>query len=183
MILLLLSTLSIAFQHLDKADGCVTGLVRLTNEDRGRVEVCVNNTWGTVCQNGFIGNDADVICHQLGYPSVRTYHYDAYYGEGDGPIWFDRLLCYGDELTLFQCSSRGVGVHSCGHFQDVSIECNLNKRGVCVVGDVRLAGSSRNSSGRVEVCFKHVFDNVWGTVCGDGWDDADASVVCRMLNY
>jgi deleted-in-malignant-brain-tumors protein 1 len=71
-----------------------------------------------------------------------------------------------------------VGVHSCGHFQDVSIECNLGKRGVCVAGDVRLAGSPRNSSGRVEVCF-----GSWGTVCGDGWDDADASVVCRMLNY
>ena len=34
------------------------------------------------------------------------------------------------------------------------------------------------SAGRVEVCF----DNAYGSVCNDRWDEADASVVCRQLD-
>ena len=33
----------------------------------GRVEICLNETWGTVCRNNWDKLDSTVVCKQLGY--------------------------------------------------------------------------------------------------------------------
>ena len=48
----------------------------------------------------------------------------------------------------------------------------------CTEGDVRLLEGSTNREGRVEICK----NNVWGTVCDNGWGVTDARVVCRQLD-
>ena len=49
---------------------CTDGKLRLRNgylTGEGRVEICINNAWGTVCDNGWNNADASVVCRELGY--------------------------------------------------------------------------------------------------------------------
>lgn len=51
---------------------CTDGDVRLIRdgletEFEGRVEVCVNNAWGTVSSRNFDDLEVQVICHQKGF--------------------------------------------------------------------------------------------------------------------
>ena len=105
---------------------CNDGDLRLVNGDQseGRVEICFNNLWGTICDDFWDILDARVACRQLGFAdAVRPTRF-ASFGQGTGPIYLDNLMCVGNESRLQDCRHNGVGTHNCFHFEDAGVECS-----------------------------------------------------------
>ena len=58
---------------------CTHGQIRLrggSNNRTGRVEICVDGTWGTVCDDGWSYNGARVACRQLGFPTLGEIEFE-----------------------------------------------------------------------------------------------------------
>jgi len=51
--------------------GCTNDTIRLVggrSSNEGRVEICINGVWGSVCDDNWDNYDARVVCRQLGLP-------------------------------------------------------------------------------------------------------------------
>ncbi|XP_053120391.1 deleted in malignant brain tumors 1 protein-like [Hemicordylus capensis] len=154
--------------------GVVCSELRLVNGSSncsGRVEVLHNQQWGTICDKNWDPKEAEVVCRQMGCGVPLGVHTRAWFGEGTGPIWRDDLNCEGTEPLLSQCAASPWGNNTCHHGEDAGVEC-------AVPVGLRLVGGFHRCSGRVEVLHFGQF----GTVCHDGWDLNEATVVCRHLD-
>ena len=93
--------------------------------------------------------------------------------DGAGQIWLAEVRCLGTESRLTDCPANPLGQHNCVHSDDAGVRCTAT---TCTQGAIRLQGGT-TTEGRVEICN----NNVWGTVCGDAWDNTDARVACQQL--
>ncbi|XP_052693398.1 deleted in malignant brain tumors 1 protein-like [Crassostrea angulata] len=93
-----------------------------SNSDR--VEILYFGQWGTVCDDNFDNNAAEVVCRMLRKSTTNVVIYgNAHFGSGTGPIYFDELVCSGYESDWFSCQHPPLGVHNCDHDEDAGVQC------------------------------------------------------------
>ena len=127
------------------ADGDVH-LVGGVSQYQGRVEVCLNRAWGTVCASSSWGSqEAKIICNQIGALSTGIlvnffimiifidigYSYGRVgtlgFSQGTGPILLGYLNCSGTEANLVKCNQNYQYTHinfKCqNHYYDGAVVC------------------------------------------------------------
>ena len=129
---------------------CTTGELRLAGgniANEGRVEVCIKNLWGTVCDDSWGSTDATVVCQQLGFstesensglsrfyttyilfwnlfvPTGAVAFSHAHFGAGQGHIHLNNVDCSGIENDLFNCSYNSFVRCNTGHLEDAGVRC------------------------------------------------------------
>ncbi|XP_039242047.1 antigen WC1.1-like [Pipra filicauda] len=133
----------------------------------GRVEVKLRGHWGSVGDDNWDMEDAEVVCQQLGCGSAAgAYAARNHFGTGAGPINLALVDCKGDEATLWDCEIRGWGPYRNNHDYDTAVICQ---------GFSRLVGGDRACAGQLEVRQRQA----WVGVCAEHVDMKVAQVVCR----
>ena len=183
-------------------------LVGGKHESEGRLEVFHDGEWGTVCDNRFRYQSADVVCRELGYEQAQSIRSNSYYGRGTGNVWMDRVKCSGTEASLVQCPHNGWGnVNSrCNsHRDDVGVKCRLKQVAKPYSFPLRLSCPDHNENGSCSECpsgsklqpapadcfvqpavegiVEALYKGVWRPVSGTSWDVRDARVACGELGY
>ncbi|XP_070567325.1 scavenger receptor cysteine-rich domain superfamily protein-like [Ptychodera flava] len=137
----------------------------------GRVEVLIDNEWGTVYRDWFDSNAADVVCKQLGFSlGQRQVSTTADFGEGTGQTCISDMYCGGSETSLLDCKHKKPAV--CDHAFDAGVVCE---------GVVRLHEEIKRS---VNGSYVEVYsESNWLSVADTYWSKTNADIVCRELGY
>lgn len=87
----------------------------------GAVEIYHDDQWMAVCDDGFNGLAARVVCQTLGYKEGVVVLGSAF-GETTGPIRVRRIDCGGNEKDLFDCNFEFTDKPVCKKY--ISVYCS-----------------------------------------------------------
>ena len=101
-------------------------LVGGSSYNEGRVEILYNGVWGTICSDGWNVNNGIVTCRSIGFSGANAYFLSSSpFGPGIGPVWLNKVVCSGNELSLGRCGHLGINVtQNCIHTKDVGLRCS-----------------------------------------------------------
>ncbi|XP_060553415.1 scavenger receptor cysteine-rich type 1 protein M130-like, partial [Ruditapes philippinarum] len=99
-------------------------LVGGTGQYDGRVEVKINNGWGTVCGYQIGSYDADTLCKSMGFKLTHYFSYPSVYGQGTGAIYIGYMGCSATNTHVNQCNYNFPPRRRyCSHSDDMSLVC------------------------------------------------------------
>lgn len=93
------------------------------NGHEGRVEVFVDGEWGSVCDDSWGLQDAQVVCRQLGFPGALAAVSNAHFGQSQDPTHLDDVECTGLENNLLECFHTSREKENCAHAEDAGVVC------------------------------------------------------------
>ena len=110
----------------------------------GRLEIYYDGAWGTICDDYWTEEEADVSCRALGFFGGAVEDYGRFRtavkagfsaGTSDQTIVLDDLRCTGMESGLLECRSANgpPGSSNCLHSEDVGLRCIKNSEGPHVI--------------------------------------------------
>ena len=89
----------------------------------GRVEMKLQGRWGTVTDDTWDMDDAEVVCQQLGCGSAAGAYLASRFRSVEAPIMLAFIDCQGDEAALWDCKIRGWGPYKGPHDFDTAVVC------------------------------------------------------------
>ncbi|XP_028408891.1 uncharacterized protein LOC114531487 [Dendronephthya gigantea] len=134
----------------------------------GRVEIRLNGQWGTICDDRWDINDAQVACRQLGYMGAIRILTGGQVPSGTGLIFLDEIDCLGNEQNLTSCDHLGRGVHDCSHSEDAGVQCSSKDVDYCTLNldNCHTKSQCNNTDGRFSCTCKQGYTGN-GIFCND----------------
>ncbi|XP_019849144.1 PREDICTED: deleted in malignant brain tumors 1 protein-like [Amphimedon queenslandica] len=165
---------------------CTNGDIRLITASYrsfGRVEFCIYNQWGTICDDGWDSSDARVVCRQLGFDtSLYSYSCCANYGRGSVPIRIRNVGCSSSYSSLSSCSYT-LGSYRCSSSEVAGVECYGRITSPCTNGQFRLWKSFNHTGPSNEGILLYCKSGAWTTVCNYAFNCYTARLICQAMGY